>query len=115
MTETQQKIEKLDQKIMAVLRPWFKDRMEFYYFFYHLAQSEHFIEMNKPEQYEEKLKAAQFYRRLATRRVITEEPALEEVIDDIFSDYHEAYANFQENKQPLAQKRFLEILNKLMK
>ena len=69
--------------------------------------------MNKPEQYEEKLKAAQFYRRLATRRVITEEPELEEIIDDIFSDYHEAYANFQENKQPLAQKRFIEILNKL--
>lgn len=115
MTQTQLKIEKLDQKIFAPLLPWFKDRMEFYYFFYHLAQSEHIIEMNKPEQYEEKLRAAQFYRRLATKRVITEEPTLEDVIDDIFSDYHEDYANFRENKQPLAQKRFLEILNKLTK
>jgi hypothetical protein len=49
------------------------------------------------------------------KRVINEDPIFEEIIDDIFSDYHEAYANFQENKQPLAQKRFIEILNKLMK
>lgn len=115
MTETQEKIQKLDQKTMTVLRPWFKDREEFYNFFYHLIQSEHLIEMEKPEQYEEKLKAVQFYRRLAVKRVVNEDPIFEEIIDDIFSDYHEAYANFQENKQPLAQKRFIEILNKLMK
>ena len=115
MTETQEKLQKLDQKVFAPLLPWFKDRMEFYHFFYHLIQSEHLIEMEKPDQYEEKLKAVQFYRRLAVRRVVNEEPILEDIIDDIFSDYHEAYANFQENKQPLAQKRFIEILNKLMK
>ena len=115
MTETQEKIQKLDQKTMAVLRPWFKDREEFYNFFYHLIQSEHLIEMEKPENYEEKLKAVQFYRRLAVKRVVAEDAVFEELIDDIFSDYHEDYANFQENKQPLAQKRFLEILNKLMK
>lgn len=115
MTEAQEKIKKLDQKVLAVLRPWFKDTEEFYHFFYHLIQSEHLIEMEKPDQYEEKLKAVQFYRRLAVKRIVNEEPALEEVIDDIFSEYHEDYANFQENKQPLAQKRFIEILNKLMK
>ena len=115
MTETQEKIQKLDQRTMAVLRPWFKDREEFYNFFYHLIQNEHLIEMEKPEQYEEKLKAVQFYRRLAVKRVVAEDAMFEELIDDIFSDYHEAYANFQENKQPLAQKRFIEILNKLMK
>ena len=115
MTETQLKIKKLDQRLVAVLRPWFKDREEFYHFFYHLIQNEHLIEMEKPENYEEKLKAVQFYRRLAVKRVVAEDTAFEELIDDIFSDYHEAYANFQENKQPLAQKRFLEILNKLMK
>ncbi len=115
MTETQIKIEKLDQKILASLKPWFRDRTEFYNFFYHLIQSEHLIEMEKPDQYEEKLKAVQFYRRLAVKRVLNEEPALEDIIDDIFSDYHENYASFQEKKQPLAQKRFIEILNKLMK
>ena len=84
MTETQEKIQKLDQKTMAVLRPWFKDREEFYNFFYHLIQSEHLIEMEKPEQYEEKLKAVQFYRRLAVKRVVNEDPIFEEIIDDIF-------------------------------
>ena len=71
--------------------------------------------MEKPNQYEEKLKAVQFYRRLAVKRVVLVDAIFEEIIDDIFSDYHEDYANFKENKQPLAQTRFIEILNKLMK
>ena len=29
MTETQETIQKLDQKVFAPLLPWFKDRMEF--------------------------------------------------------------------------------------
>lgn len=115
MTETQLKIQNLSQKSMAEIRPWFKDREEFYNFFYHLIQSEHLLEMEKPEQYEEKLKAVQFYRRLAVKRVVIVDAIFEEIIDDIFSDYHEDYANFKENKQPLAQTRFIEILNKLMK
>lgn len=113
MTVAEKRLQELADDTRAAVNLWFGDVPTFYAFFYTLTQKEHVIDQEKPAGWQEQLKAAQFYRRLCAKRVQKECLLPDELLEDIYSDYFEDFANYRE-KTLMDDKLFMSYLRKLI-
>ncbi len=115
MTKAEENLQKLGEVQTQCLKALFGSVQNFYDCIYLVTQTEHLLHENKPENWEQKLESAQFYRKLIDKRVLRDCEITEDLIADIRSDYFEDYANFCERKIALAQEEFVSIIQKLVK
>lgn len=113
MTTAQERLQKLSDETRMAIQLWFGDVPTFYAFFYTITQKEHLIDLNKAQGWQEQLKAAQYYRRLCSKKVIKECVLPDELLEDIASDYFEDFANYRE-KTLMDEKLFMSYLRKLI-
>ena len=113
MTTAQERLQKLSDETRMAIQLWFGDVPIFYAFFYTITQKEHLIDLNKAQGWQEQLKAAQYYRRLCSKKVIKECVLPDELLEDIASDYFEDFANYRE-KTLMDEKLFVSFLRKLI-
>lgn len=113
MTTAQKRLQALTDDTRAAINLWFGDMATFYAFFYTLTQKEHLIDQNKPQGWQEQLKAAQYYRRLCAKKAIKECMLPDELLEDIYSDYFEDFANYRD-KKIMDDKLFMSFLRKLI-
>ncbi len=113
MTVAQERLQQLSDETRQAIQTWFVDVATFYAFFYTLTQKEHLIDQNKPQGWQEHLKAAQYYRRLCAKKAIKECMLPDELLEDIYSDYFEDFANYRE-KTLMDDKLFMSFLRKLI-
>lgn len=113
MTVAQKRLQELSDDTRAAICLWFGDVPTFYAFFYTLMQKEHIIDQEKPTAWQEQLKAAKYYRRLCAKRAQKECLLPDELLEDIYSDYFEDFANYRD-KQLMDDKLFMSFLRKLI-
>lgn len=113
MTVAEKRLQELAEETRAAINLWFGDVPTFYAFFYTLTQKEHIIDQEKPAGWQEQLKAAQYYRRLCAKRAQKECNLPPELLEDIYSDYFEDFANYRETKR-MDDKLFMSFLRKLI-
>ena len=113
MTVAQERLQTLAEDTRMAINLWFGDVATFYAFFYTLTQKEHIIDQEKPAGWQEQLKAAQYYRRLCAKRAQKECGLPDELLEDIYSDYFEDFANYRDKKL-MDDKLFMSYLRKLI-
>ena len=114
MTIAQQRIEQLDVKTKQSLIHLFGSLGVFYELFYLIMKNEHQLDLYRPDGWSAKLSSVQYYRRLATERVVKECGIDADLMEDIYSDYFEEFANFQEKTPKLSNEEFITLLKKLI-
>lgn len=114
MTLAQQRIEQLDKETKQRLIAMFGSLEIFYEIFYLMMQNEHQLDVYRPEGWSVKLSSVQYYRRLATERLQKECAVDADLLEDIYSDYFEDFANYRERTPKISNEEFLSILKKLI-
>lgn len=114
MSVAKNKLSQLSPEFIANIEAFCGNIDNLYETFYRLAQTEHIYQQDKPEEWIRLLDSAKYYRRLATKRITSECGIDEDIIDDIFSDYFEDFANFREYKNKLTDSEFQNIIKKLI-
>ena len=114
MTVAQQRIEQLDKKTKQRLIALFGTLEIFYEVFYLMMQNEHQLDVYRPDGWSAKLSSVQYYRRLATERLQKECAIDADLLEDIYSDYFEDFANYRERAPKISNEEFLTVLKKLI-
>ena len=114
MTTAQQRIERLDKKKKQATIALFGSIDVFYETFYLMIKNEHQLDLYRPEGWSAKLSSAQYYRRLATEKIVKECFIDADLLEDIYSDYFEDFANYREKTPTISNEDFITILKKLI-
>lgn len=114
MTTAEQRIKNLKKESRNQLLTFFDSLEEFYETFYLMIKNEHQIDIQRPKDWENRLRSVQYYRHLATERMVKDCFIERDLIDDIYSDYFEDFANFRERDCKLSEKKFLAEIKKII-
>ncbi len=114
MTTAQQRIEQLDKKTKQAIIALFGSIDVFYETFYLMMRNEHQLDLYRPEGWSVKLSSVQYYRRLATEKTLKECYIDAGLLEDIYSDYFEDFANYREKTPTISNEDFIIILKKLI-
>ena len=114
MTLAEQRIKKIKKETKEQIFNFFDSLDEFYETFYLMIKNEHQIDMQRPKDWENRLRSVQYYRHLATERIVKDCSVERDLMDDIYSDYFEDFANFRERKCALSEEKFLATIKKII-
>lgn len=114
MTTTEQRIKNLKKETKEQILAFFDSLEEFYETFYLMIRNEHQIDMQRSKDWENRLRSVQYYRHLATERMVKDCFIERDLIDDIYSDYFEDFSNFKERKCNLSEEKFRARIKKMI-
>ena len=114
MTTAEQRIKNLKKETKNQLFCFFDSLDEFYETFYLMIKTEHQIDMHRPKDWENRLRSIQYYRHLATERMVKDCSVERDLMDDIYSDYFDDFANFKERECRLSDEKFLALVKKII-
>ncbi len=114
MTVAEERIQKLSATSKQTLIALFGSLTAFYETFYLMMRNEHQLDLYREEGWAERLRSAQYYRRLATERVAQTCNVDADLLEDIYSDYFEDFAHYREREIQFTEAEFLAVLKKLI-
>lgn len=114
MTKATTTLQHLPEESNTAVEQLFGSTDTLYNCFYLLAKTEHDIQQEQATDWENRLKSAQYYRNLAAKKAMVECDLPEGIIEDIFSDYFEDFANYREIKVALTNEAFVALINRLI-
>lgn len=114
MTKATTTLQNLSEENKRAVEKLFGSSDILYNCFYLLAKTEHDIQQGQKEDWKNHLESAQHYRNLAAKRTMDECQLPEGIIEDIFSDYFEDFANYREIKIKLTNETFVALINRLI-
>jgi hypothetical protein len=113
MTKIEEYLHGLPIETKDLFRPTFESIDKFYAAVYTLYRNEHVIDLQKPDKYEERMKAiADIKKRIET---LLDSFGLDgkEVMADIASDYFEDFVKYKENERLMNPEEFIKIIKKV--
>lgn len=113
MTKIQEYLQSLPEEKKKMIDNAFGNVEKFYKTIYTLARSEHQIDQQKPDRYEDRLATIREIKKRIEGLLDSFGLDGKEVVADIASDYFEDYVQYKEESDPMEQQEFIEIIKKV--
>lgn len=113
MTKTQEYLAALPEEKKAMFVPVFGDVDKFYTVVYLITRNEHLTDLEKPEQYEDRLQVIRQVKSRLETMISSFGLDGKEIVADIASDYFEDYVNYKEPQFDITNEEFVGIIQKI--
>ena len=113
MTKIQETLAGLPQETKERIAPVFGSVEAMYEVIYLIARNEHLTDLDKPENYEVRMKVIRMIRSQVEELLTSYGLDGKEIVADIASDYFEDYVKYVDKEVSITNGQFMDILHKI--
>ena len=113
MTKIQETLAGLPQETKERIAPVFGSVEAMYEVIYLIARNEHLTDLDKPENYELRMKVIRRIRSQVEELLTSYGLDGKEIVADIASDYFEDYVKYVDKEVSITNGQFMDILHKI--